>query len=154
MQQSPLQLMYNTQFKVFKNLKTFGRMFVVTTKTTIQEKLNDRGTVGLFVVYPDNPANDVFNIKTNQIIKSRDLVWLNLSYGNINKSKNIIKSQDDEDISNTEATIEDASDSAKPKDATNDDIQIRKQNIALQQISKLKREKSWFNPDPLKSMEM
>jgi hypothetical protein len=47
--------------------------------------LNDRGTVDLFSRYPDNNADDVyriFNIKTKQIIKSRDLVWLNLSYGN------------------------------------------------------------------------
>jgi hypothetical protein len=47
--------------------------------------LIDRGNVGLFVGYPDNHADDVyriFNIKTKLIIKSRDLVWLNLSYSN------------------------------------------------------------------------
>jgi hypothetical protein len=66
-------------------------MCVVTSKETIQGKLNDRGTVGLFFGYPDNNANDayrIFKIKTKQIIKSRDLVWLNLSYGNWNTSKN------------------------------------------------------------------
>jgi hypothetical protein len=76
--------MCNKQFKGSKNLKTFGKMCAVMTKKTIQGKLNDRGTVGLFVGYPGNHANDVyrlFNIKTKQIIKSRDLVWLNLSYG-------------------------------------------------------------------------
>ncbi len=83
--------MYNKQFKGLKNLRTFGEMCVVMTEKKIQGKLNDRGTVGLFVGYPDNYANGVyriFNIKTKQIIKSRDLVWLNLSYGNWNKSKN------------------------------------------------------------------
>jgi hypothetical protein len=64
----------------------------------------------------------MLNIKTKQIIKSRDLVWLNLSYGNWNKLKNNnIQPQDDEDTTNTEATTEDASDVAKPEDATLDD---------------------------------
>jgi hypothetical protein len=78
-QQSPLQLTYNKEFKGHKNLKTFGEMCVVMTKKAIQGKLSDRGTVGLFVGYPDNHADDIyriFNIKTKQIIKSRDLVWL------------------------------------------------------------------------------
>jgi hypothetical protein len=77
--------MYNKQFKGSKNLKTFGEMCVVTTKKAIQGKLSDRGTVGLFVGYLDNHVDDVyriFNIKTKQFIKSRDLVWLNLSHGN------------------------------------------------------------------------
>jgi hypothetical protein len=68
-QQSPLQLMYNKQFKGSKNLKNFGETWVVTTKKTIQGKLNDKGTFGLFVAYPDNHANDVyriFNIKPNK----------------------------------------------------------------------------------------
>jgi hypothetical protein len=79
-----LQLIYNKEFKGHKNLKTFGEMCVVTTKKVIQGKLSDRGTVGLFVGYPDNHADDVYrilNIKSKQIIKSRDSVWLNLSYG-------------------------------------------------------------------------
>jgi hypothetical protein len=44
------------------------------TKKPIQEKLNDRGTGGSFVGYPENHACDVyrlFNWKTKQIIKSR-----------------------------------------------------------------------------------
>jgi hypothetical protein len=125
------------------------------TKKTIQGKLNDRGTVGLFVGYPDNHANDVyrlFNIKTKQIIKSRDLVWLNLSYGYWNKLKNNnIQLQDDEDTSDTEATTEDASDLAETEDATLDEVQIRWQNKALKEISKLK---GWFNPDQPKFFEM
>ena len=78
--------MFKTQFKGFNNLKTFGEMCVVTTKKSIQVKLNDRGTVGLFVGYPQNHADDIyriFNLQTKQIIKSRDLIWLNLNYGNL-----------------------------------------------------------------------
>jgi hypothetical protein len=53
-------------------------------------------------------------------------------------------------MSDTEATTDDANDFAEPEDATLDDAQIRKQNKALKQISKLK---SWFHPDPSKFLE-
>jgi hypothetical protein len=99
-QQSPLQLMFKTQFEGFNNIKTFGEMCVVKTKKSIQGKLNDRGTVGLPVGYPQNHADDVyriFNIKTKQIIKSRDLIWLDLKYGNWIKSKINTKNSDNED---------------------------------------------------------
>jgi hypothetical protein len=62
--------------------------------------LNDRGTVGLFVNFPDNHANDIhriFSIHTNQIIKSRDLIWLNLNYGKWRKAKINIQSQENKD---------------------------------------------------------
>jgi len=38
-QQSPLQLMYNKQFKEHKNLKAFGEMCVVTTKKGNSRKI-------------------------------------------------------------------------------------------------------------------
>jgi hypothetical protein len=126
-QPSALQLMHNKQFKG-----------VVTTKKTIQGKLNERGTAGLFVGYPDNHANDVyriFNAKTKEIIKARDLVWLNLSYGNWNKSKNNnIHPQDDEDTTDTEATTEDASDLAKTEDATLDEDQKQEAKQSFKKI--------------------
>jgi hypothetical protein len=128
-------------------------MCVVTKKRAIQGKLNDRGTVGLFVGYPDNHADDVyriFNIKNKQIIKSRDLVWLNLSYGNWKLKNNNQQPPDDDNTLNAEELVEDASDLAEAEDANLDEAQIRKQNKALKQFSKLK---SWFNPDPSKFLE-
>jgi hypothetical protein len=136
-QKSPSQLKYSKQFRGSKNLKTFGVMCIVMTKKTIEGKLNDRGTVGLFVGYPDNHAIDVyriFNIKTIQIIKSRDLNLLNLNEGNRNKSKKKIQPQDDEDTLGTEARTEDASDLAEAEDAILDETQIRNQNKALQKL--------------------
>jgi molecular chaperone DnaK (HSP70) len=52
---------------------------------------------------------------------------------------------DDDSTSEAEAMDEDASDLAQAEDSTLDEAEIRKQNKALKQISKLK---SWFNPDP------
>jgi hypothetical protein len=46
-----------------------------------------------------------------------------------------------------EELVEDTSDLAQAEDATLDEAEIRKQNKALEQISKLK---SWFNPNPSK----
>jgi hypothetical protein len=53
--------------------QTVGDLCIVTTKKTIEGRLNDRGTVCLLVGYPDNHANDVYmicNNKTKQITKS------------------------------------------------------------------------------------
>jgi hypothetical protein len=92
----------------------------------------------LFVGNPDNHADDVyriFNIKTKLIIKSRDLVWLNLSYGNWKlKNNNPLQPPDDDNTSDLEAIDEDASDLAQAEDATLDEAEIRKQNKALKQI--------------------
>jgi hypothetical protein len=132
-----------------------GEMCAVIIMKPIQGKLNDRGTLGLFVGYPDNHAKDayrIFNMKAKQIIKSRDLVWLNLSYENWNTSKNNnIQPQNNEDTSDTEATTEDPSDIAEAEDATLNEAQIRKKNKALNEISKLKY---WCNPDPSKFLKM
>jgi hypothetical protein len=142
--------MYNKEFKGHKNLKTFGEMCVVTTKRAIQGKLKDRGTVSLFVGYPADDVYRIFNIKTKQIIKSRDLVWLNLSYGNWKLKNNNQQHPDDDDTSDAEVLEEDASDLAQSDNATLDEAEIRKQNKVLKQISKLK---SWFNADPSKFLE-
>ena len=153
-QQSPLQLMFKTQFQGFNNFKTFGEMCSGTTKKSIQGKLNDRGTVGLLVGYPQNHVENVyriFKLKTKKIIKSRYLIWLNLNYGNWNKSKNAIKNSDDEDLSDSESADIAAKYLAIPEEASTDGIEERKYKKALKEASKLK---SWFNPDPLKLIEL
>jgi hypothetical protein len=82
----------------------------LTSKTKIQGKLNVRGTVCVFVGYPQSHGNDahrVLNRKTNHIVKSRDVIWLNRSCGDW------IKSQD-----NHEKVEDDLSNSEFEKDAT------------------------------------
>jgi len=120
-QQSPLQSMFKTQFKGINNLRTFEKMFLITTKKNIQRKFYDKGKVGLFAGYPQNHADNVyriFNLNTKQIIKSRDLIWLNLSYGNWNKFKNNIQCSKDEDLSDSESTDVDAIYLAIPEKAS------------------------------------
>jgi hypothetical protein len=74
--------MFGVEFKKLSNLKIFGKMAVVITKK-IQGKLSDRVTVCMFVGYPQNHSDDVyrlFNVKTSQVVKSRDLILLNKDY--------------------------------------------------------------------------
>jgi hypothetical protein len=71
--------MFGVKFKKSRNLKRFGGMVMVTTKKKIQGKLSDRGTVCMFLEYPRNHLDNVyrlFNVKTRQVIKLRDFVWL------------------------------------------------------------------------------
>jgi hypothetical protein len=73
----------NLKFKKLSNLKRFGEMFLVITKKKIKGKLNDKGTVCMFVGYPQNHSDDsyrLFNVKTRQVIKSRGLIWLDKYY--------------------------------------------------------------------------
>ena len=57
----------------------WGWAGVVKTKLTHQAKLQDRGTVMMFVGYPDNHAGDcyqMYNAKTQRVIVTRDIIWL------------------------------------------------------------------------------
>jgi hypothetical protein len=77
---SPLKLMFKEKAKESNTLRKFGDVCVAATKNKIQGKLSDRGSVCVFVGYPSNHASDVFrllNLKTNYVIKSRDVTWSN-----------------------------------------------------------------------------
>jgi hypothetical protein len=97
---SPIELMFKNRAKGLRNLKRFGEMCVATTKNKIQGKLSDKGTACVFVGYAVNHADDdyrLLNPKTKSIIKSRDVVWLNKSYGAWIKIKNDTNVKDDSD---------------------------------------------------------
>jgi hypothetical protein len=120
---SPLELMFNEKAKELKNLRKFGEVCVAATKSKIQGKLSDRGSVCVFVGYPSNHANDVYrllNLKTNHVIKSRDVIWLNKTYGEWMKSKDNPKITDD-DLSDTEVNIDNH---PEPKESESSDKRI------------------------------
>jgi hypothetical protein len=88
--------------KGVNNLRTFGDMCYATAKKVIQGKLNDRCAVSLSLGCPEKDSNDlykIFNLQTKPTFNSRDSIWLDLRYGNGNKSKNYFKFHDNEDIS-------------------------------------------------------
>jgi hypothetical protein len=143
---SPIELMFKYRARELKYFKRFGEMCVATTKDKIQGKLSNKGTVCVFVGYAVNHADDVYrllNAKTKSIIKSRDVMWLNKSYGAWIKSKNDTSVNDDSDneIDNSKNKIE----IEKPfNDAPNEGENERVAS-ALRQTSKLKH---CFNPNP------
>jgi hypothetical protein len=74
-----------------KNLRTFGEIGIVYTKPTkIRNKLENRGSSCIFIGYPDDHTSNVFrfyNPKTYAVILSRNVYWLNKSYGEFYKVK-------------------------------------------------------------------
>jgi len=73
-------------------LKNFGEMGVVFDhgKKTIRPKLDNRGRHCVFVGYPENHSENVyrmFNTLTKKVILTRDILWLNQSYGDFHNLK-------------------------------------------------------------------
>jgi hypothetical protein len=82
--QSPFELLYGEKPTLHNNLKIFGEVGVVTAKDKIQAKLTNRGTTCMFVGYTEHHSRDIYrmlNLTTNSIINSRDIIWLNKTYG-------------------------------------------------------------------------
>jgi hypothetical protein len=82
----PCQLFYGMAPKFGKTLRTFGEIGIVAegTDKKIRAKLTDRGRPCLFLGYAPDHAGDVYrmlNLDTNKAITTRDVYWLNKSYG-------------------------------------------------------------------------
>jgi hypothetical protein len=90
---SPFELLYGEKPKLHDNLKMFSEVGVVTTKERIQAKLSNQGTTCKFVGYMERHSRDVyrmFNLTTNSIINSRDIIWLKKLTENARKIKTTI----------------------------------------------------------------
>jgi hypothetical protein len=85
---SPKELLFGKEAHCDNNLKIFSEMGIMTEKKKFQGKFKNRGTVWMYVGYRPNHPYDVYrmlNLKTKHIIKSRDILWLNKSFGEWNK---------------------------------------------------------------------
>jgi hypothetical protein len=81
---SPYKQFHGEDWKGFNNLHRFGFMGVVTNSQKIKAKLQDRGATYIYLGPADDHANDVhrfLNPQTKKVITSRDVKWLNKSYG-------------------------------------------------------------------------
>jgi hypothetical protein len=129
-------------------LRKFGEMCAIRTKDKIQSKLADTGTTCMFVGFGVNHASEMYrllNPNTEQIIKSRDVIWLGKSFGSCTKSRNGVKIDKIDDSDDEEEVKEDTQ--------VNDEVEgvdKRKLNRTKREASKLK---SWFNPDPKQFVE-
>ena len=90
-----------------KYLRKWGEAGVVKTKTQGTPKMQDRGSIYMFVGYSDNHSGDTYdmlNWKTRKITQTRDVYWLNRMYfqdkiqePNNNDSDMIIEDYDSDD---------------------------------------------------------
>jgi hypothetical protein len=76
---------YEKESPYTRSLRNFGEIGVIANHAdkTIGAKLADRGKVAMFLGYPDSHANDTYrmwNLKTERMILSPDVLWLNKSY--------------------------------------------------------------------------
>jgi hypothetical protein len=125
---SPLELMFKEKAKESNNLRKFGEVCVAATKSKIQGKLSNRGSVCAFVGYPSNHASDVYrllNLKTIHVIKSRNVIWSNNTYGEWMKSNDHPKMTED-DIFDTEVEL---NNHPEPKELELSDKKLRQPKI-------------------------
>ena len=85
-QDPPYKQFYGEDPKFVKYLRTWGEMGIVANHQNkkIRAKLADRGRPMMFVGYAEDHAGDVYrmwNPATKKIVLSRDIQWLNKSYG-------------------------------------------------------------------------
>jgi Reverse transcriptase (RNA-dependent DNA polymerase) len=83
---SPYELWYNKIPQWSSNLRTFGEIRIIQDGALgkIKSKLTNRGFPSMFIGCPPNHSNDVFQfmvLSKSSIITSRNVVWLNKTYG-------------------------------------------------------------------------
>jgi hypothetical protein len=74
------KMFFGYEPKFSTNLRVFGEIGIVTDRSKIKNKLQDRGIKCYFVGYALQHAGDVyrmFNLDTKKIMMSRDIIWLN-----------------------------------------------------------------------------
>ena len=105
----PYEKFFNKLPKYHDKLHIFGEVGVIKNlNVKMQPKLDNKGTECLFVGYSDTHSGEVcrmFCPKTRAIRLSRDIAWLDVSYGchKINKTQGLVKYvYDDEDVESME----------------------------------------------------
>jgi hypothetical protein len=94
-------LLFVCKPKLTTSLRSFGEIGFVKTKSNIQSKLKNRGTICRFFGYSVHHANNVyrmFNLDVESIIQSRDIIWLNEVYHDWIERKVSHKKEIDDDL--------------------------------------------------------
>ena len=93
---SPHFLFYGNHPPFVHSLRRFGEVGIVTyhENKKIRSKLAPRGRPCLFVGYPDDTTGDVYrmiDLETLSLIKTRDVMWLNETYGEYKQRTNPLR---------------------------------------------------------------
>ena len=83
----------NNQPKFEKDMRMFGEIGITLDHglKTIKSKVDDKEIACMFVSYSLNHGKGVYklyNMKTNRILISRDIMWLNQIYGQYKNKEN------------------------------------------------------------------
>ena len=76
-------LFYGKEYKPFKYLHQFGEIAIVTTGAEIQSKINNRGLECIYLGHASGHSSEVsrfLKISTKQVVKSRDVKWLDRTF--------------------------------------------------------------------------
>jgi hypothetical protein len=145
---SPFELLYGEKPTLHNNFKIFGEVRVVTTKEKIQANLSNQGTTCMFVGYKEHHSRDVYrtlNLTTNSIINTRDIIWLNKTYGEWNINKTTLSIIEDD-------TIELPTGIDKMKLNTNA-TEDESYKLDKKVFRAMRKSESWFNPQVTKVVE-
>ena len=102
-EKGPFETFYREKAKYAEHLRTFGEIGIVTVSNTSKKtKLEDRGKACMFVGYAKDHTGDTYrmlNLKTKKIWISRDVIWVQQSFGDYFglTKKTITMTEDDED---------------------------------------------------------
>jgi hypothetical protein len=82
----PYKRFYGKDPPFASSLRTFKELGVVAIHENKDKrrKLKERGNICMFVGYPDDITRDSYrmlNLKTNRVIKSKDILWMKKNYG-------------------------------------------------------------------------
>jgi hypothetical protein len=165
----PSERFYGHLPKWVKSLRTFGEIAIISDSRNkeIRSKLADRGFPAIFIGYSDSHDTDVwefFNYKTKSVILSRDVIWLNQSYGqymNITDAHVEQNSDLDDELDEEDTEEEPTLGYVLPKEEikNEEDIEDEDDDEIVKQIpsrlaGEIKRLTCSYNPNPMEHAEM
>ena len=162
--QSSSELFYGNNPDWSKNLRTFGEIGIIYDTNKIKSKLKDRGNPAMFIGYSNDHTSNVYKFlaENNYMIMSRNVTWVNKSYGDYhNLEANAIQINemiDTNDMMDDESDESIKSDEDLPDDPMSEDEENELiERIPTKRTSGLSRElrnmRTYFNPNPEETVE-
>ena len=164
-------------------LRTFGEMAIVHDGTLdkIKGKLTNRGMPCIFIGYPEDHAPNVYQflkLDTESMILSRNVIWLNKSYGEYNnlevkithitqqedssdeKEYEIIEQDEEYEVITTqesetavEEQEEEGNDYVEVNDSSDSDDEPQPRTMIKGVNRVLRNLETYYNPDPYRFLE-
>jgi hypothetical protein len=141
---------YEKEASYTRSLQNFGEIGVITNHADkmIRAKLADPGKVGMFLGYPESHANDTYhmwNLQTDRMILSWDVLWLNKSYNtDTTESIKIVDNTDALESPDLEAGRVLVNN--EPKEKEWEETKEKEPGLNSHQVHKMRQLSGFFNP--------